>query len=133
MGVLGASIDDKVMVLACMAATVVVSAGLIAFACQTKYDFTGAGPYLLAAVLVLFIFSIVLVFVAESDITRMAFGALGTLIFSMFLVYDVQLIVGGKHKKYQYEVDEYVFAAMSVYLDIVYMLYYMLILTDAAS
>ena len=33
--------------------------------------------------------------------------------------YDTQLIVGGAHKKHQFGVDDYVFAALNIYLDII--------------
>jgi FtsH-binding integral membrane protein len=43
----------------------------------------------------------------------------GCLLFSFYLVYDTQLILGGQHKKYQFSVDDYVFAALNLYLDII--------------
>lgn len=36
-----------------------------------------------------------------------------------YLVFDTQLILGGKHRKYQVSPEEYVFAALNLYLDIV--------------
>ena len=38
------------------------------------------------------------------------------MLFSLYLVYDTQLIVGGAHKKFQFSVDDYVFAALNIYL-----------------
>ena len=35
-----------------------------------------------------------------------------------FLVHDIQLIVGGKHKKFKFSIDDWVFAALNIYLDI---------------
>jgi protein lifeguard len=35
------------------------------------------------------------------------------------MVYDAQLIFGGKHRKYQFGIDDYVFASLSLYLDII--------------
>ena len=40
-------------------------------------------------------------------------------IFSMYLVYDTQIIVGGEHKSYQFDMDDYVLAALVIYLDII--------------
>lgn len=37
----------------------------------------------------------------------------------MYIVYDTQLIVGGAHKKHEFGVDDYVFAALNLYLDII--------------
>ena len=39
-------------------------------------------------------------------------------IFSIFIVVDLQLVIGGRHYKYQLSVDEYCFAALNIYLDI---------------
>ena len=36
-----------------------------------------------------------------------------------YLVFDTQLILGGKHRKYEISPEEYVFAALNLYLDIV--------------
>lgn len=38
------------------------------------------------------------------------------------MVYDVQLIVAGKHHQFQFGIDEHVFAALSVYMDIINLL-----------
>ena len=38
------------------------------------------------------------------------YAGFGCLIFSFYIVYDTQLIVGGKHAKHQFGVDDYVFA-----------------------
>ena len=46
-------------------------------------------------------------------------AALGVMLFSFYLVYDVQLILGGKHLRYRFQTDEYVFASLNIYLDIV--------------
>lgn len=49
---------------------------------------------------------------------KMYSGA-SALLFSMYIVYDVQLIVGGKHKQHQFSLDDYCFAALNIYLDII--------------
>ena len=41
----------------------------------------------------------------------------GALLFSAFIVHDTQLIVGGK--KRQFDTNDYVLGAMSLYMDIV--------------
>ena len=50
----------------------------------------------------------------------------GVLLFSTFFVYDLQLIVGGKHNKFSYNIDDYILASISVYLDIVNMFLFIL-------
>ena len=43
----------------------------------------------------------------------------GVLIFSLYIVYDTQTIVGGEHKNLQFDMDDYVLAALVIYLDII--------------
>ena len=59
---------------------------------------------------------------------NMVYCAIGVLIFSMYVVYDTQLIVGGKHKKFQFSVDDYIFAALALYLDVINLFLYILAL-----
>jgi len=108
--------------------------GLTLFACQTTFDFTGCGPYLFAGLMVLmgfgFCLSIAswfgLVGTAGFETLRMIYAAGGALLFSFYIVYDTQLIVGGKHKKHQFEVDDYCFAALNLYLDIINLFLFLL-------
>lgn len=72
----------------------------------------------------LFVFTSVLVIygivtlVVRSYWLHLVYSALGTLLFSMYLVMDVQMMVGGR---YHYEIDpeEYIFAALNIYVDII--------------
>mmetsp|Transcript_14988 Transcript_14988/g.29175 ORF Transcript_14988/g.29175 Transcript_14988/m.29175 type:complete len:280 (-) Transcript_14988:484-1323(-) len=121
-----ASYSDTYLVYISIGATLIVSIGLMLFAWQTKYDFTGWGPYLLVALLVLLVFGLVLIFIEESRTTYLIFAWLGVTLFSMFLVYDTQLIIGGKNRRYELGIDDYVLGALSLYLDIVNIFIYML-------
>lgn len=111
------------------AMTALVTAGLTAYACMTKSDFTDMGAYLYAALLSLIVFGFVgsffTAFYHTPWIQNLYAGA-GCLIFSCYLVYDTQLILGGQHKKYQFGLDEYVFAALNIYLDIINLFLYIL-------
>lgn len=116
------------------AITAFVVFGLTLFACQTKYDFTGMGPYLFAALLVLSGFGFCLMIASWTGLAgtagfetlRMVYAAGGALLFSFYIVYDTQLIVGGNHKKNQFDVDDYCFAALMLYLDIINLFLYLL-------
>lgn len=46
------------------------------------------------------------------------YSSIAAFIFSMYLIYDTQLMLGGKHK-YSISPEEYIFAALNLYLDIV--------------
>lgn len=115
-----------------MGATLVVVLGLSLFACQTKYDFTGMGGYLFAFLLTLILFGFMATLFTSTyeqvKTVNVVYSSLGVLLFAFYIVYDTQLIVGGKHKKYQYGVDDYVFAALSLYLDVINMFLYILAL-----
>ena len=41
----------------------------------------------------------------------------GALIFSFYIIYDMQIMMGGK-QKYSVSPEEYIFAALNLYLDI---------------
>ena len=62
----------------------------------------------------------------KNNIYNIIYSSLGAIIFSFYIVYDTQLIIGGKHKKYQYNQDEYIFAALNLYLDIINLFLYIL-------
>lgn len=42
----------------------------------------------------------------------------------------LQQVVGGKHRKYQYSIDDYIFAALTLYMDIVVLFMNILSLTS---
>lgn len=111
-------------VLMAVGITAGVCLGLTLFAFQTKWDFTVMGGVLFVAVLILLIFGIVAIFVPGKTIT-LIYASLGAFIFSIYLVYDTQLMMGGKHK-YSISPEEYIFAALNLYLDIVNIFLYIL-------
>ena len=57
----------------------------------------------------------------------MTMGILGTILFSSYLIYDTQLILEGRHKRsIQISSEDYIMAAMSLYLDIIILFLYIL-------
>merc|ERR1719267_260038 len=78
--------SSVVMVTALTACTVL---GLISFAMQTKYDFSGFAPYLWTAFLVLFFTSIMMMFV-QSRLLELIYAGCGSLLFSFYIVFDTQ-------------------------------------------
>ncbi|KJE95528.1 glutamate receptor Gr2 [Capsaspora owczarzaki ATCC 30864] len=112
-----ASYYDVDAVLIAVGITAFVTFGLTLFAFQTKWDFTGYGGYLFGALLVLICFGFMCIFI-RGEIVRIVYAALGALIFSMYLVYDTQLMLGGTHKL-ALSPEEWVFAALNLYLDII--------------
>jgi len=121
-------------------ASVVVALGVTAFivvslsifACQTSIDFTGMGPYLFCACLALMGFGFMLSIASMCGLSGPAFSTLrlfyaagGAMLFSMYLVFDTQLIIGGKHK-HSFSIDDYCMAAISLYIDIIQLFLYLL-------
>lgn len=116
--------DTKFLILG-VGITVSLTISLTLFACQTKYDFTGCGPYLLCFLWGLILIGIINCFLENSILLTIQAG-IGAIVFSFYIVYDTQLIVGGKHKQYRFSVDDYVLATLSLYLDIINLFIYIL-------
>lgn len=108
-----------------------VTLALTLFAFQTKYDFTTCGGMLCAMLMCLFIAGIC-VAIWPGKYAIIGYGVAGALIFSLYIVYDTQLMMGGSHK-YSLDPEEYVFAALNLYLDIINLFLYILMIIGAAK
>ena len=108
-----------------LAQTGAATGALTAYAFQpnARYDLTAFGSYLLAGLMVLVV----------SSVAGLAFGmplnglipsTLGAILFSAFIVHDTQLVVGGK--KRQLQTSDFALGAMTLYLDIVNLFFYLL-------
>ena len=65
-------------------------------------------------------------------VVMIVYGSIGALIFSLYIVYDTQLMMGGKHK-YALDPEEYIFASLNLYLDIINLFMYILMIVGASS
>lgn len=123
-------------VILAVAATAVTFGMLTAYACFTKTDFTGLGPYLMGALFAMIGMSFVITFVGLffelPPWVQVVYSILGVLLFSFYIIYDTQMIVGGNHKN-QFSVDDYVFAALNLYLDIINLFLYLLSLLGSRN
>lgn len=117
------------IVLAALCITSGICVGLTIFASITKADFTGMGVYLIAFVLATVGVGIVALII-QSEILHMVYLWLGLIVFSGMFVYDTQLMLGGKHRQHALNVDDYVFAALSLYLDMINIFLYILQILD---
>lgn len=113
------------VVLAAAGATMVIFACLSAYAWTTKKDFTGCGPYIFGALCALTVFGCGValaesVYGAHFSTTSLLYSLCSVLVFMFYIIYDTQMMLGdwGAHKQ-QFEVDDYVFAAITLYLDII--------------
>eukprot|EP01026_Neomeris_dumetosa_P008586 TRINITY_DN12765_c0_g1_i5.p2 TRINITY_DN12765_c0_g1~~TRINITY_DN12765_c0_g1_i5.p2 ORF type:complete len:238 (+),score=14.19 TRINITY_DN12765_c0_g1_i5:155-868(+) len=122
-GAISASVQAE-YVLCAFGITAVIVVSLTIYASQTKYDFTTCGGLLMGLFLALMLASILGIFFFQNRIYYAVISGVGAFLFSMYLIYDVQLIMGGR----QYEIgpDEYVFGALTLYLDIINIFLYIL-------
>ncbi|CAH2039301.1 unnamed protein product, partial [Iphiclides podalirius] len=92
------SVYDSSAVMMAVGITAAICLTLTLFAMQTKYDFTGMGGALLCATVVLLLFGLIAMFIPGNKVVTLVYASLGALLFSLYLVYDTQLMMGGKHK-----------------------------------
>lgn len=103
--------------------TFLLVAALTIYACKyfyfilgvTKTDLTGLGPYLMVICLVLLIFGIICIFWRD-PIVQLIYSCLSALLFSVYLVFDTQLVLG--KGQYSYTLDDAYLAAIQLYIDI---------------
>lgn len=126
------------VVLGCAGLTAGMFVGLSIYAMTCAQDFTGFGPYLAAALISVSMFILGMATFsfffpnagAAFPIVKKILAGFMVMIFSFYIVYDTQLMIGngfnGKEHKQQFELDDYVIAALNLYLDIVNLFLYLL-------
>lgn len=95
-----------------------------------QFDLTPHSGALFSLFTALFVASIINIFVHAKMLTLLLCAG-GVVIFSVYLVFDLQLVMGGH--KYQLGADEYVFATLNLYLDIINIFLYILRLLNEAQ
>lgn len=115
-----ASYHDTVTVILTMGATLSISLAIIAYSMQTRFDFTLCYGLLLILSVDLIMFGVFSTFY-YTHMAQVAYGTLGALLFSLFLMADVQLMMGDRVSP-----EEYVSAALLIYLDIILIFLYLL-------
>lgn len=105
--------------------TALIVVALTAFAMFTSMDFVILGPVLIIILSMAVMMSMIFMFVFFfNDKLRVVYCTIGVIIFSIYLVMDTQLIMGGK--RYEIEVDDYILGAIILYTDIVMIFLYLL-------
>ncbi|KOC61741.1 Protein lifeguard 1, partial [Habropoda laboriosa] len=104
-------------VLLAVGITAAVCLALTLFSFQTKYDFTALNGILFVALFIFIIFGIVAM-IWQGRTMTIVYSSIGALLFSVYLVYDTQMLMGGGHK-YQISPEEYIFATLNLYVDII--------------
>ncbi|XP_039261199.2 protein lifeguard 2-like isoform X2 [Styela clava] len=119
-------------VMIALGVTVVVCVTVILFSMQTKFDFTKCSGVLFVLCMVLFLFGFITIFTYwRSWYLQVVYGCLGALVFTLFLAFDTQLVMGGK--KHELEPEEYVYGALTLYIDVVYIFLFILSIFGGSS
>ena len=81
------------------------------------------GPYLLVFALVLACFGFALIF-RKNAVAELVYACLGALLFSIYLIFDTQLILG--KGQYKFSMEDAYLAAIELYLDIINLFLFLL-------
>ncbi|XP_061835034.1 protein lifeguard 1 [Nerophis lumbriciformis] len=118
-----ASYHDTRAVIITMASTLAISFTIIAFSAQTRYDLSICHGLLLVLAVDLLMFGVFSTFY-YSYIAEVCYGSLGALVYALFLMFDCQLMMG--LMGHRLDPEEYVTAALMIYLDIMLIFIYLL-------
>ncbi|KAB1258014.1 Protein lifeguard 1 [Camelus dromedarius] len=125
-----ASFYDTEAVIMAVGITTTVCFTVVIFSMQTRYDFTSCMGVLLVSMVVLIIFAILCIFI-RNRILEIVYASLGALLFTCFLAVDTQLLLG--NKQLSLSPEEYVFAALNLYTDIINIFLYILTIIGRAK
>lgn len=105
---------------------------LLAF--QTWFDITKYTFIIGVASMVFMAFGLIVMIVSlitYTPVLWLVYSGIATLMFSVFLLYDMQCILGGR--RHEVSPEEYIYAALTLYVDIVMIFMYMLELVNACA
>ncbi|XP_021106284.1 protein lifeguard 1 isoform X2 [Heterocephalus glaber] len=125
-----ASFYNTEAVIMAVGITTAVCFTVVIFSMQTRYDFTSCMGVLLVSIVVLFIFAFLCIFI-RNRILEIVYASLGALLFTCFLAVDTQLLLG--NKQLSLSPEEYVFAALNLYTDIINIFLYILTIIGRAK
>nr|XP_028576909.1 protein lifeguard 2 [Podarcis muralis] len=114
-------------VLLCLGITALVCLSVTLFSFQTKYDFTSCQGVLFVMLMVLLFSGIILAILLPFKYVpwlQAIYAVLGAIVFTMFLAFDTQLLMG--NRRYAMSPEEYIFGALNIYLDIIYIFSFLL-------
>ena len=121
---------DPIIVLCAALITMCVAFSLTIYAWKTKHDFTVCGGALVSVSTSMVLFGFFMIFF-NTHYVNLIFCELAIVLYSVFIVYDTQLIAGGRYAEISY--DDYVIGALILYVDIVGLFLYILSIFGAKS
>jgi len=104
------------LVLIALGLTAGMTFALTLYAMTTKSDITTWGGTLFALAMGLLFMSILALFTSLKWV-HIIISVLTIICYAIYLVFDTQLIMGGK--RFQLEIDDYIIAALQLYLDVI--------------
>ncbi|XP_061411639.1 protein lifeguard 2-like [Lethenteron reissneri] len=114
-------------VLMCLGITAMVCAAVTLFCFQTKFDFTSCHGLMFVLSMALLLTGLVAVFTVPFGYIpwiQTVYAGLGAVVFTLFLAFDTQLLLG--NRRHSISPEEHVYGALSLYMDIVYIFTFML-------
>ncbi|ROL52344.1 Protein lifeguard 3 [Anabarilius grahami] len=132
-GTISSYFDTKAVFLA-LGITAIVCVIVTVFCFQTKVDFTSCTGLLCALCVVVLVTGIITSIVLSFQYVpwlHMLYGACGAIVFTLFLAYHTQLLIGNRANAISPE--EYVFGALSLYVDIVQIFIFLLHITGSSE
>ncbi|EPQ07025.1 Glutamate [NMDA] receptor-associated protein 1 [Myotis brandtii] len=128
-GVIASFYNTEAVIMA-VGITTIVCFTVVIFSMQTRYDFTSCMGVLLVSMVVLVLFAILCIFI-RNRILEIVYASLGALLFTCFLAVDTQLLLG--NKQLSLSPEEYVFAALNLYTDIINIFLFILTIIGRAK
>lgn len=114
-------------VLLCLGITAMVCLCVTVFSFQSRIDVTSCQGVLFSLCMVLLLCAITISIVVPFGYVpwlHATYAVLGAILFTLFLAFDTQMLLG--NKRYAISPEEYIFATLSIYLDIIYLFSFLL-------
>jgi FtsH-binding integral membrane protein len=84
-------------------------------------DLTKFGPYIHTTFFLVAAMAIIMLVAGDKlgNKMQMMYIYCAVMVFSLYLMFDIQVIVGGKTAMYHHDIESYALGAMSIYIDII--------------
>ncbi|XP_006168252.1 protein lifeguard 2 isoform X1 [Tupaia chinensis] len=108
-------------VLLCLGITALVCLSVTVFSFQTKFDFTSCQGVIFVLLMTLLFSGLILAILLPFQYVpwlHAVYAVLGAGVFTLFLAFDTQLLMGSR--RHSLSPEEYIFGALNIYLDIIY-------------
>ncbi|KAI3370189.1 hypothetical protein L3Q82_024970 [Scortum barcoo] len=114
-------------VVLCLGITALVCLSVTIFSFQSKIDVTSCQGVIFSLCMVMLLCAITISIAVPFGYVpwlHAIYAVVGAILFTLFLAFDTQLLLG--NKRYTISPEEYVFATLSLYLDIIYLFSFLL-------